>query len=64
MQYVPTEANFIFMPVEDAQLLYNKLLRQGIIIRPMGPGAVRVTIGLSEENQRFIEALKKIQSGK
>jgi len=63
LSYVPTEANFIYMVVEDAQLLYNKLLRQGIIIRPMGPGAIRVTIGLPEENQRFIEALKKIQSG-
>ncbi|MFZ5906300.1 MAG: histidinol-phosphate transaminase [Nitrospirota bacterium] len=60
MQYVPTEANFIFMPVEDAELMYNRLLRQGIIIRPMGPGAIRVTIGLPEENKRFIEALREI----
>jgi histidinol-phosphate aminotransferase len=62
MQYVPTEANFIYMPVEDAQSLYNALLKQGVIVRPMGPGAVRVTIGLPEENQRFIEALKKMKS--
>jgi histidinol-phosphate aminotransferase len=63
IQYVPTEANFIFMTVEDAQALNNLLLRQGVIVRPMGPGAIRVTIGLLEENKRFIEALKKIQSG-
>ncbi|MEW6585748.1 MAG: histidinol-phosphate transaminase [Nitrospirota bacterium] len=60
LPYVPTEANFVYMVTEDAQLIYNKLLQQGIIIRPMGPGAIRVTIGLPEENRRFIEALKKI----
>jgi histidinol-phosphate aminotransferase len=61
VQYVPTEANFIYMPLnEDANTLYNNLLREGIIVRPMGPRQIRVTIGLPEENKRFIEALKKI----
>ncbi len=58
MSFVPTEANFIYIPVEGAVSLYEKLLKMGVIIRPMGPGAVRVTIGLPEENRRFIEALK------
>lgn len=57
--YVPTEANFIFMPVDDAKALYETLLRAGVIIRPMGPKAVRVTIGLPDENRRFIAALKE-----
>lgn len=64
LHYVPTEANFIYMPVEDAPALYEKLLRLGVIIRPMGPQAIRVTIGLPEENRRFIEALKKVKSEK
>jgi histidinol-phosphate aminotransferase len=59
IKYVPTEANFIYIPFEGALSLYEKLLRQGVIIRPMGPNAVRVTIGLPEENRRFIDALKK-----
>ncbi|MEK6673168.1 MAG: histidinol-phosphate transaminase [Nitrospirota bacterium] len=59
LEYVPTEANFIYMPVKDSMALYEKLLRDGVIIRPMGPNAVRVTIGLPEENKRFIEAIKK-----
>lgn len=59
LRYVPTEANFIYMPVENSKDLYEKLLRLGVIVRPMGP-AVRVTIGLPEENRRFIEALKKV----
>lgn len=59
LRYVPTEANFVYMPVENSMALYEKLLKQGVIVRPMGP-AIRVTIGLPEENRRFIEALKKV----
>lgn len=63
LRYVPTQTNFIYMPLgQDANLLYNKLLRQGIIVRPMGPKEIRVTIGLPEENRRFIEALKNVVS--
>lgn len=61
VRYVPTDANFIYMPVKDSMTLYEKLLMKGVIVRPMGP-AVRVTIGLPEENERFIEALKTVTS--
>ena len=61
IKYVPTEANFIFMPLEhDAHTLYTILLKQGVIVRPMGQHEIRVTIGLPEENKRFIDALKKV----
>ncbi len=61
IKYVPSEANFVYLPVErDANTLYNKLLRQGIIVRPVGPEEIRVTIGLPEENKRLIEALKSV----
>lgn len=60
IRYVPTEANFIYIPWEGAAELYGKLLKMGVIIRPMGPGAVRVTIGLPEENRKFIESLKAV----
>ena len=62
ISFVPTEANFVFMTFENdiAADLYSKLLKQGVIIRPMGPRAIRVTIGLARENKRFIEALKGI----
>jgi histidinol-phosphate aminotransferase len=63
LSYVPSQANFIYMSLgQDAGVLYNKLLRQGVIVRPMGPNEIRVTIGLPEENKRFIEALKKAVS--
>lgn len=61
MKYVPTEANFIYMPLEqDSADIYNRLLKEGVIVRPMGPREIRVTIGLPGENKRFIEALKKV----
>jgi histidinol-phosphate aminotransferase len=60
LPYVPTEANFIYLPVENSFSLYESLLREGVIIRPMGPRAVRITIGLPNENERLIRSLKKI----
>ena len=59
---MPTEANFIYMPVADSMNIYKKLLHNGVIVRPMGLDAIRVTIGLPEENRRFIKALKKVIS--
>jgi histidinol-phosphate aminotransferase len=60
LTYVPTEANFIYIVLRhDANALYNNLLRQGVIVRQTGHQEIRVTIGLPEENKRFIEALKK-----
>jgi len=60
--YVPTEANFIYIHLKDktAFPIYNTLLKKGVIVRPMGDNAIRVTIGLPEENKRFIEELKTI----
>lgn len=61
VRYVPSEANFIYIPLErDAMQIYNFMLKEGVIIRPVGPKEIRVTIGLPEENQRFIEAFKKV----
>jgi histidinol-phosphate aminotransferase len=60
IKYVPTEANFIYIPFKGAMALYKNLLQLGVIIRPMGPDSVRVTVGLPEENRRFVEALKAV----
>jgi histidinol-phosphate aminotransferase len=62
IQYVPTEANFIYLTLsEDSSgRIYNDLLRMGVIVRPMGPREIRVTIGLPRENRRFIEAMKSV----
>lgn len=60
IRHVPTEANFIYMPVADSMNIYKKLLHAGVIVRPMGPDAIRVTIGLPEENRKFIKAMKTV----
>ena len=61
--YLPTEANFFFVDVGvDSQLLFQKLLQKGIIVRGgknFGfPRFIRVSIGLEEQNIRFIKALE------
>ena len=63
--YVATEANFIFIDLkEDSEIIFEKLLKKGIIIRPGKtwgcPNFVRVTIGTAYENQKFILALKEV----
>jgi histidinol-phosphate aminotransferase len=59
--YIPTEANFIYItfPGDIVSKLHDQLLKEGVIIRPMGPAAARITIGLPAENRRLIKALKK-----
>jgi histidinol-phosphate aminotransferase len=47
--------------VGDAHGVYTSLLRQGVIVRPVAnyglPEHLRVTVGLQEENRRFLTAL-------
>jgi len=64
--YVPTETNFIFIDLkEDADIIYEKLLKKGVIIRPGKiygcPNFIRVTIGTQDENKKFIQALKEVE---
>ncbi|MCX8027168.1 MAG: histidinol-phosphate transaminase [Thermodesulfovibrionales bacterium] len=61
IKYIPSQTNFIYIMLQSSSFdLYNALLKEGVIIRPVGPKEIRVTIGLKEENQRFIDALKKV----
>ncbi len=61
IQFVHTEANFVYIILkQNAFELYNKLLRKGIIVRPMGKNTIRLTIGLPKENEQFIKNLKGV----
>lgn len=63
VSFIPTETNFIlFETTRDGKELYAALLKQGVIIRPMGANRLRVTIGLPEENKRFADELEKVLS--
>jgi histidinol-phosphate aminotransferase len=63
----PAVANFLYAEVgDDALRLFEALLRQGAIVRPMGafgaPGALRITVGTPEENAFFAEALAAVRA--
>ncbi len=63
LNYLPTMGNFISVNVkQDGLALYEKLLQQGVIVRPVAnyamPEYLRITIGTRPQNERFIEALK------
>ena len=61
ISYLPTETNFIlFEAPVDGPELYVTLLKTGVIIRPMGGKKLRITIGLPDENKRFVNELEKI----
>jgi histidinol-phosphate aminotransferase len=67
LEYVPSEGNFVLVRVgnddEAGHRINLALLRQGVIVRPVGnyglPQWLRVTIGLPEENEAFLAALEK-----
>lgn len=65
LTYTPTQANFLLVKTPlGARETYERMLKQGVIIRPMdGYGfedCIRVNVGLPEENSRFINALERI----
>jgi len=64
LEYVPSWANFLMVRVGNGKRIYEALLRQGVIVRPMGvygfPEHVRVTVGTPAENGRLIGALEEI----
>jgi histidinol-phosphate aminotransferase len=67
LEFIPSLGNFIaFELPSDAMPVYQALLREGVIVRPVGvyqmPNHLRVSIGLAEENSRFLVALKKVLS--
>ncbi len=57
----PALGNFVYAEVGDGPALFEQLLRQGVIVRPLAgfgaPGAIRVSVGTPEENEFFAEAL-------
>jgi len=62
---VPTSANFLFCDVdEDASALADRLRAQGVAVRPLGhwgaPNCIRVTIGMPEQNQSFLNAVRAV----
>jgi histidinol-phosphate aminotransferase len=65
--WIPSHGNFVSVEIPRATgapraaTVYQSLLRQGVIVRPVAgygmPDHLRVTVGLPEENERFLAAL-------
>jgi histidinol-phosphate aminotransferase len=59
--------NFVFVPLEDdAQVVFDALLRQGVIVRPLAgfgaPNAIRITIGTPDEHAFLADALTRVRA--
>jgi histidinol-phosphate aminotransferase len=62
LDYIPSFGNFLTIRVGKAQDIFKRLLRRGVIVRPVGgpyglPEHLRVTVGTEGENERFLAAL-------
>lgn len=65
LDYCPSQGNFVFFDTgRDAGAVFNDLLKEGIIMRPVKPYGfdrhLRLSVGLPEENRAAIAALKKV----
>lgn len=65
IRVIPSETNFLlFFPGVDTRELNQRLIQEGVFIRPLHgfgiPDGMRVTVGLSEDNDYFVEKLKKV----
>ncbi len=63
--HIPSGGNFLCIDVRrPAGPIYDALLRLGVIVRPVAgygmPNHLRVTVGLREENARFLDALAHV----
>jgi histidinol-phosphate aminotransferase len=61
LRYLPSRGNFVLVDVGDGMRVFERLLRAGVIVRPVAnyglPAWIRVTVGLPDENARLLAAL-------
>ena len=61
----PTQTNFFLIDMQhDARFVFERFLRQGVIVRAMSaygfPDYIRINVGLPQENRRFLAALDRV----
>jgi histidinol-phosphate aminotransferase len=66
-EHIPSVGNFVCIDVGGPALpVFDALLKEGVIVRSVVeyglPQHVRVTVGLPEENRRFLDALGRVLS--
>lgn len=63
LPHTESQANFVFFELGlDGEEAAARFMEQGVIVRPMSGGWLRVTIGSEPENQRFVAALDVVLS--
>jgi len=64
LEFIPSFGNFVCVKVGAAGGVFQALLKRGVIVRPVGnygmPEYLRVSIGLPQQNARFLAALGEI----
>jgi histidinol-phosphate aminotransferase len=67
LPYLRSRGNFVLVKVGDAPAINTRLLRQGVIVRPVGvyglPQWLRISVGTEDENARCLAALKTAIEG-
>jgi histidinol-phosphate aminotransferase len=61
----PSRANFLLVRVPDADAVFERLKRQGVLVRNLHPGllgCLRVTVGTPDENRILLNALREALS--
>jgi histidinol-phosphate aminotransferase len=68
LPWVPSEANFILVRVEEGAKWFDALQRKGLIVRPLAPynlpAWLRVTVGTKEQNERLLSELSLLATGR
>ena len=63
---IPAFGNFVTFRIESAQAIFQSLLKQGVIVRPIAgyglPDWLRVTVGTQSQNERFLAALDRARA--
>jgi histidinol-phosphate aminotransferase len=68
LKMYPSAGNFVLVDTGgDGKAVYERLLRHGVIVRPVGgyglPGCLRITIGTADQNEKLIRALAAVTGG-
>lgn len=65
--FIPSAGNFVAVAVPDAAGMYQALLQEGVIVRPIAeyglPDHLRVSVGLPAENERLLDTLERLLAG-
>lgn len=63
IKFLPSQANYLLLKIENPEALIEKLKLQGVLVRPNrwldASPAVRISIGTAKDAQKLISALEK-----